>query len=34
MGSPGERERGDDVDRAAKRVVGMVDEGGAELEMM
>ena len=28
MGGPGERERGDDIDRAARRVVGMVDEAG------
>eukprot|EP00904_Undaria_pinnatifida_P013599 jgi/Undpi1/936/HiC_scaffold_10.g04400.m1 len=28
MGSPGKRERGDDIARAKRRVVGMVDDAG------
>ena len=30
MGSPGERKRGDDIDRSARQMVGMVGEGGGE----
>ena len=33
-GDPRERERGDDIDRAARRVMGMVGEGAVEREMM
>eukprot|EP00904_Undaria_pinnatifida_P013555 jgi/Undpi1/932/HiC_scaffold_10.g04396.m1 len=33
-GDPGERERGDDIDRAARRVMGLVIEGAVEREMM
>ena len=33
-GDPGERERGDNIYRAARRVMGMVGEGGVEREMM